>query len=120
MVSAPTVWGPEPADAASRAVSGGQVDPLWWQSFRDPKLTSLVGRLVAQNLDLQTAAERIIQGRAQRQVTAAQGLPQINARSSFDHERQSPTGFISLVTPSPSAIPNTDYDVWQNGLQASW
>src|SRR6266478_4630698 len=44
----------------SRTVEAA-VDIVWWKSFRDVQLSSLVERLVAQNLDLQTAAERVIQ-----------------------------------------------------------
>src|ERR1700737_4753883 len=60
----------------SRTVEGA-VDIVWWKSFRDLQLSSLVERLVAQNLDLETAAERVIQSMAQRRVAASQGLPHI-------------------------------------------
>ena len=116
-VATPSVWGSERTDVPSGTVAGA-IDPTWWRSFNDPELVSLVDRLVAQNLDLQTAAERIIQGRAQRQVAAAAGLPQINERSSYMHNRQSPNGFISLVQPAPYAP--LQYDIWQNGLNSSW
>src|ERR1700760_4879992 len=65
----------------SRTVEGA-VDIAWWKSFRDAQLSSLVERLVAQNLDLETAAERVIQSMAQRQVAASRGLPQIDGQSS--------------------------------------
>src|SRR3978361_1093711 len=57
---------------ASRTVEVA-VDVPWWKSFRDSQLSSLVERLVAQNLDLKTAAERVVQSVAQRQVAASQG-----------------------------------------------
>src|ERR1700744_2127902 len=65
----------------SRTVDGPG-DRTWWKSFRDARLSSLVERLVGQNLDLQTAAERVIQSVAQRQVAVSQGLPHIEGRSS--------------------------------------
>jgi outer membrane protein TolC len=65
----------------SRTVEGA-VDIVWWKSFRDLQLSSLVERLAAQNLDLGTAAERVIQSMAQRRVAASQGLPQIDGQSS--------------------------------------
>lgn len=117
LTASPTIWQSELADVGSRTVPA-PVDPQWWNSFGDPELSSLVRRLVAQNLDLQAAAERIMEERAQRQVAAAQGLPQINEQSSAQHERQSPSGFLSLVQPAPYA-PLT-YDSWQNGLSSSW
>ncbi len=116
-VAAPSSWGQERGDVAG-ATSAAPVDPLWWRSFHDPELSSLIGRLAAQNLDLREAAERIEQGRAQRRIAAAQGLPHLDAQSSLTHQRMSPTGFISLVTPAPGA--NLDYDDWKNGLSASW
>ncbi len=67
----------------SRTVEGA-VDITWWKSFRDLQLSSLVERLVAQNLDLETAAERVIQSIAQRRVAVSQGLPHIEGQSSAD------------------------------------
>src|SRR5882762_7148128 len=75
----------------SRTVEGA-VNIVWWKSFRDFQLSSLVERLVAQNLDLETAAERVIQSMAQRRVAASQGLPHIEGQSSATYNRQSPNG----------------------------
>ncbi|NPD70314.1 efflux transporter outer membrane subunit (plasmid) [Lichenicola cladoniae] len=111
----PPIW----AGAASSGVmSNGAVDPTWWDSFHDRELSSLVERLVHQNIDLQSAAERVQQADAERQIARAQGLPNVDEQSSYKHERQSPTGFLTLIQPAPYA-PLT-YDVWQNGLNASW
>jgi NodT family efflux transporter outer membrane factor (OMF) lipoprotein len=96
----------------------GAVDLAWWKSFRDAQLSSLVERLVAQNLDLQTAAERVIQSAAQRQTAAAQGLPHIEGQSSETYNRQSPNGTISLITPAPGAP--LDYGLFHDGLTSSW
>lgn len=98
--------------------TSAEVDPLWWRSFNDTKLSSLVDRLAAQNLDLQAAAERVLQGRAQRRVAASQGLPQINEESSYRRERLSTTGAFSLFQLRPG-VPS-EIDVFQNGLNASW
>ena len=117
VVASPSVWAPELGGVPSRTVATA-VDPTWWRSFDDPVLTSLVTRLATQNLDLKSAAERIMQGRAQTRVAAAQGLPQISGRSSYKRERQSPTGFVSLVEPAPGAP--IEYDLFQNGLDSSW
>src|SRR5580692_4847107 len=63
---------PVDGSAPSRTVDGA-VDIAWWKSFRDVQLSSLVERLATQNLDLKTAAERVIQSVAQRQVAVSQG-----------------------------------------------
>src|SRR4030081_1713344 len=101
----------------SRTVEGA-VDIAWWKSFRDAQLSSLVERLVAQNLDLETATERVIQSMAQRRVAAAQGLPQIDGQSSSTYNRQSPNGTLSLLTPAPGAP--LDYALFHDGLTSSW
>src|ERR1700687_2147480 len=79
----------------SRTVEGA-VDILWWKSFRDSQLSSLVERLVAQNLDLETAAERVIQSMAQRRLAASQGLPKIDGQSLSTYNRQGPNCTLSL------------------------
>src|SRR5260370_30465799 len=80
ITEAPRRRAPDGGSVASRTVEG-RVDIVWWKSFRDSQLSSLVERLVAQNLDLETAAERVIQSVAQRQVAASQGLPHIEGQS---------------------------------------
>jgi outer membrane protein TolC len=68
----------------------------FWQSFRDFELTSLVERLASQNLDLQTAAERVIQSMAQRQVAASAGLPHIEGQSSSCACRKSDSAILVM------------------------
>src|SRR5882757_9696429 len=101
----------------SRTVEGA-VDIAWWKSFRDFQLSSLVERLVAQNLDLDTAAERVIQSMAQRRVAVSQGLPHIEGQSSSTYDRQSPNGTLSLLTPAPGA--SSEYALFRDGLTSSW
>src|SRR5260370_21244529 len=105
------------ASVPSRTVEGA-VDIAWWKSFRDVQLSSLVERLVAQNLDLETAAERVIQSMAQRRVAGSQGLPHIEGQSSSTYNRQSPNGTLSLLTPAPGAP--LDYALFHDGLTSSW
>src|SRR5882672_8092104 len=108
---------PDGGSVASRTVEGA-VDITWWKSFRDSQLSSLVERLVAQNLDLETAAERVIQSMAQRRLAAAQGLPQIDGQSSSTYNRQSPNGTLSLLVPAPGAP--LEYALFRDGLTSSW
>src|SRR6202166_2689610 len=107
----------ETVDVPSRTVEG-KIDSTWWTSFRDVQLTLLVERLVAQNLDLETAAERVIQSIAQRRVAASQGLPHIEGQSSSTYNRQSPNGTLSLLTPAPGAP--LEYALFHDGLTSSW
>ncbi|MBU3537229.1 TolC family protein, partial [Alkalihalobacillus clausii] len=47
----------------------------WWRGFKDPALTALVERAVAQNLDLQQAVARVTQARAALKGANAALLP---------------------------------------------
>src|SRR4029077_2132807 len=76
----PRRWASDGGSVPSRTVEGA-VDITWWKSFRDSELSSLVERLAGQNLDLQTAAERVVQSVAQRQVAVSRGLPHIEGQS---------------------------------------
>ena len=115
--ASPPHFGREPADVPGRTVETA-VDPAWWTRFDDPELTSLVGRLSRENLDLQAAAERIGQARAARRIAAAQGLPHVQGRADYMRERASKNGVSSLFTPAPGAP--LEYDQDETMLQASW
>ena len=115
---AAAAYGSEPSATPGSIAYGVAIDPTWWDSFDDPELTSLVGRLVAQNLSLQEAAERVTQGRAERDVIRAQRLPTINATGSYDRERASPNGLISLYAPAPTA--QLEINLWQDALTSNW
>lgn len=118
-VTAPDRWGPEPTRGVqSRTVADEAPDPRWWRSFRDAELSALVDRVATQNLDLQTAAERILQARAQRRVAASEGLPHVEGQSLTTYNRGSPNGVLRLLQPAPGAPQN--FALFQDGLQASW
>lgn len=116
-VASPAAFGPTPIDVASRFIAA-DVDPEWWRSFRDPELAALVDRLARQNLDLQQAAERIEQARAQRRIASSQGLPSLDGNASYQRERQSRNGVVSRSLPAPGIRPV--YDVFAAMLTASW
>jgi outer membrane protein TolC len=66
--------------------------PDWWQGFRDPVLDELERRAFTASPDLRTAALHFAQARVQRDVTASQGLPQVNATATVQGQRQSEFG----------------------------
>ena len=121
---APAAWWGGPADpfgsppTSGGPTFGGTVDAAWWTRFQDPELTSLVGRLARQNLDLQSAAERVEQGRAQRRIAASQGLPTLDANGLYDRVRTSPPVIKSLFVPAPGAP--IQYDLFQGDLSSAW
>ncbi len=71
----------------------------------------------AQNLDLQAAAERILQGRAQREVVSVAGAAAdhravlLHAHAALSPARRP----VALVVPAPGAP--LEFDVFQNGLR---
>src|SRR5580692_8400981 len=74
----------------------------WWTGFRDPVLTRIVDRALAQNLDLAAAIARVDQARAEARESGAQLLPTGAATSSVTPLRQSlnsPIGAIGRNLP---------------------
>ena len=104
--------GPEHANLAPTPAA---VPAHWWLLFNDAVLAELQSRAQAGSLDLQVAAERIEQSRAQLGISASQLLPNVSAGASYAREALSENGkFAALGAPtSPS-------DFWQLGFDASW
>jgi NodT family efflux transporter outer membrane factor (OMF) lipoprotein len=74
----------------------------WWTGFRDPVLTRIVDRALAQNLDLAAAIARVDQARAVARESGAQLLPTGAATGSVTPLRQSlnsPIGAIGRDLP---------------------
>jgi multidrug efflux system outer membrane protein len=102
----------------------------WWESFRDPELTSLVEKAAAANLDLREAALRIAEARAQREIAAASEMPTLAGNASYANTRISETTaqgslFSSLGKNTkglPINIPSfpNPYNQYQLGFDASW
>ena len=127
----PSAWSAASSPATpSRADPRATAEAAWWTGFGDPELTSLIGRAAAANLDLQQAALRISQARAQKDVAAAQGLPSLNGDASWTGQRLSestPTGKLftqvgkvpGLPAGAGISIPNP-YGQYQLGFDASW
>jgi NodT family efflux transporter outer membrane factor (OMF) lipoprotein len=113
----PSVWHTTPGDGTSE-VTHDDIDSTWWTSFKDPVLNGLVQQLVHQNLDLQSASERVIEAQAARRVTASAGMPQVGASVAETHDRVSSRGADTLISRPPNAP--LEYDDWSAGLSASW
>ncbi|ACD16528.1 efflux transporter outer membrane subunit [Paraburkholderia phytofirmans] len=127
------------AQAASKAVESG-FTPQWWTLFNDPILDSLEQQLSDANLDVAAASARLRQSRAQQRIAGAEEYPALNGAASYDRERGSPNGILSLlgvtptgsqtqsasgsaplgVAPLPGAKGSPAYDLYQFGFDASW
>jgi NodT family efflux transporter outer membrane factor (OMF) lipoprotein len=109
---------------------------LWWTSFHDPELDSLVERAVNRNLTLKMATEHIYQERANRQIAVAGLFPTVNGTGSYTHEKfgkngtsvggsgsnssgtAGGTGGSTVGTSSSSS--NKPIDIYQAGFDATW
>lgn len=106
---------PRQEHASVIPTSTAAVPSQWWTLFNDAVLTGLQSRALAGNLDLQMAAERIEQSRAQLGIAASQLLPNVGANASYTREALSEHGkFAALGAPTG---PN---NFWQLGFDASW
>ncbi len=129
-----------PASLASEPVQR-PIDVDWWSLFDDPELTSLERRVAFANLDVRTATIRLAESREQRAIVSASAFPQVNGNTSYNREKASAKGVLSL-TPSGATgangasqgtvangtgfgvgAPNPifqPFDLWQYGFDASW
>jgi NodT family efflux transporter outer membrane factor (OMF) lipoprotein len=92
---------------------------VWWRSFNDPLLTSLVERGLAQNLDLQQASARVLQARAVLKNANAALLPsaQVSGQAGEAYQSlQTPVGRIGSSFPGFQRRAET----YEANLGASW
>ncbi|AQH00775.1 secretion protein [Burkholderia sp. KK1] len=127
------------AQAESKPVQA-EFDADWWTLFDDPVLNALQKRLADANLDVAAASARLRQSRAEQRVVGAAGLPTLGGAASYNRERGSENGVLSLlgVTPAssqpqsasgnaplgvsgmPGSKGSPAYDLYQAGFDASW
>jgi NodT family efflux transporter outer membrane factor (OMF) lipoprotein len=97
-------------------------------AFGDPVLRTLLARAGAANHDLQTAALRFAQSRAQARIAAAQGGLQLNASAGVARQRQSESGastrLLDVIAPANrdqlvTAL-SEPFNLYQAGFDASW
>jgi NodT family efflux transporter outer membrane factor (OMF) lipoprotein len=117
-----------PVTVASEPVKE-PIEASWWEGFNDPLLTRLVVRAAQENLDIKAAVARLAQSRAQLGVTGADQYPKIEGDASYDRERISPNGVVSLLGGGSGASPPSrsigsasvpPFNLWQHGFDASW
>jgi outer membrane protein, multidrug efflux system len=95
-------------DTATSSQSLG--DAQWWTVFQDEQLQTLIRTALANNYDVQIAAERVVAAQAQLGITRADQLPSVSASGAF----------TSVRTPQTSLSPVYRAETGQLALNASW
>lgn len=130
-VESPATWDTRPSADATLAApvrANAGLQPDWWKAFGDPVLDALQQRAAQASPDLQTAALRLAQSRAQRQTAAAQRGPQVNASAAATRQRQSEysagTRLVDAVAPGNRddlvSVLSDPFSLYQAGFDASW
>lgn len=115
----PAAFTSGPAVEARSSASEAADLVAWWRAFNDPLLTSLVERGLAQNLDLQQAAARVVQARAALKGADAALMPsgQVNGQTGEVYQsRETPIGRIGSAFPQFERSTET----YELNLGASW
>jgi len=116
----------------------------WWKTFHDPELDRLVQRALESNYNLQIASTRVRAARLQRNMTAADLFPQVDADGGYLRARGSKnvvlpsgasggaatggdpppvgtSGLNDVLTPfGKGGLPGKETDLYQAGFDATW
>jgi len=101
-------------DADGSAKSLADTAPV--DLFKDPVLTELLKTALSRNNDIQIAAERVMEGRAQYGITRSAIFPSLDATAQFATERTSSVGSFTFI---PKGL-NLSATYTQSGLSLSW
>ena len=102
--------------------------PAGWTMFGDPVLDALEAHALTANADLQGAALRFLQSRAQRSIVESQQAPQLNASAGLTRLRQSENGetrrLLDAFDPPNQEqliqVLSEPHNFYQAGFDASW
>jgi NodT family efflux transporter outer membrane factor (OMF) lipoprotein len=108
-------WKQLPTGGASQTVRG-DIEVRWWETFRDPQLSSILQDAQSSNFDLKVAARHIEQSMAARTTVAASRLPAVNASTDYSRARNSANGLTDISGHDGK----TNYNVWNAGLNFNW
>lgn len=85
-------------------------DAKWWTLFQDEELQKLIRSALSENLDVQIAATRIEQARAQLGITRADQFPTVGGNGAASRQR----------SPGNPVFPAFEANVSQLGLSSMW
>lgn len=113
---APDRWASVQGQAAASQPEAEPLQLRWWENFHDARLSALIERVTARNIDLQMASARLLQSRALRSSIAADETPSVNLDGSYSRARNSAEG---LNDPSGNSGKSA-FNLWQTDLTFSW
>jgi len=117
-VDAPTAWKEQPPDGWKTATPHDEIAKgNWWAVFNDPDLDKLETQAVASNLNLQAAAQRVLEAQAQALATRSNLYPNVSAGFSATRARVSGT---KVVGPARAEESNYSANVFNLPVQASY
>lgn len=108
----PAKWGTE---LPNNHTDDKQNPQVWWQSFNDALLTSLMTQARLGNRDLYQAEARIREARASRDLAIANILPSVSMNASASKSQPSTASRFGQVSQFGSA-----YNQFSHSLDASW
>lgn len=108
----PAKWSTE---LPNNRMDGKQNPQVWWQSFNDALLTSLITQARLGNRDLYQAEARIREARASRDLAIANILPSLSMNASASKNQPSNASRFGQVGQFSSA-----YNQFSHSLDASW
>lgn len=119
LAGVPSQW-TAPATRGASAGVESQTD-LWWKSFNDPELDSLIQRAVAANYDLKLATARVDEARAARGVAKSDYYPQINANVAATRNRVYDVALVPSgsggISPTPVGLGISNF---KGSFDTSW
>jgi len=108
--------------ALEQGVSRGDSLPqsyldTWWSVFDDPVLESLMSRLASQSIDLRIAKARVLQARAQSEITSSGFLPEGSVFGNYQRIRRRETPVSGAAI---SSAEDREQNIYLAGFDASW
>lgn len=95
---------------------------VWWESLGDPLLNELIVQAATQNLDLQIAAIRVIQARAEANAKKADLYPRIDGSANYGHvycSKEALKGIIDTLG-TKSCHTRRNLNFYEIGFDAEW
>ncbi|MBV9087379.1 MAG: TolC family protein, partial [Acidobacteriaceae bacterium] len=104
VVTSPAMYRGVPPDQVGQTQATSFGDEKWWDAFQDDVLRDLIRTALKQNYDVQIAAARISEARAQLGITRADQLPTITAGAAGTNERSPRSVFLPAFETSATQL----------------